>query len=172
MTIRLIGWRRGLLPAVVWVMLGLLPLRVTAYAPSVQGEPPVCCGQKGERKKPHRFNPAKFRQELSAFVTREAGLSDREAKAFFPAFFEMKEKVRSLEHQKGRALRQAATGHMSEKDCQRVLKGISALDKKVVRVEEQYTGRLSKIIGARKLVKVMSADRKFGRRMFRMMTKK
>lgn len=113
-----------------------------------------------------------FKRDLQAFIIREAGLTEKEARDFFPVYFEMKEKQRNLEHQRGRAIRQAAEGNMNERDCQRVLNEVTASDKKSQRIEAQYMERLKKIVGARKLIKVIDADRRFGRKVWKKMTNK
>lgn len=113
-----------------------------------------------------------FKRDLQAFIAREAGLSESEARAFFPVYFEMKEKQRNLEHQRGRAIRQAAEGNMNERDCQRVLNEVVASEKKSQRIEAQYMERLKKIVGARKLIRAIDADRSFGRKVWKKMTNK
>ena len=59
----------------------------------------------------------------------------------------------------------------SEYDCQRVLAEVAELQKKSLRIEQQYCTRLRKIVGACKLVKAINAERAFGRKAFKKMTK-
>lgn len=139
------------------------PCFYTDQRPSIQ--PPRKEGEK-------RFNPKKFRKDLSDFITREAGLTAAESKAFMPVFFEMKEKQREAEHQKARTITNATVSNMSNKDCKRILSQISEYSKKSQRIETQYFQRLERIVGARKLVKAINADRMFGRRIFKQMTRK
>lgn len=118
-----------------------------------------------------RFSPAQFCKDLGDFITREAGMTSAEAKEFMPIYFEMKEKQRAVEHQKARTIDNAANPNMTDKDCKRALSQISELDKKSHRIETQYQQRLERIVGARKLVKAIKADRNFGRRLFKQMTR-
>lgn len=118
-----------------------------------------------------KFNPEQFRRDLIAFISEKAGMTDEEARSFFPLFFEMREKMRNIEHQKGRVIHKVAENKLTERDCQRVLDEIIALDKKSTSVETQYLNRLKKIVGANRLLKVLNADREFGRRTFRNMTR-
>lgn len=149
------------------------------FAMSLQAKPAQCTPAPIEhgqcQRKPHcdqrrKFDPEKFKSELMKFITAEANLTVDEARRFFPVYFEMKEKMRNLEHQKERAIRLAAESNMNEKDCQRALSEKLTLEKKLLRVESQYVDRLTKIVGARKLIKVFNADRRFGRKMFQQMT--
>lgn len=114
----------------------------------------------------------KFKRDLQMFIVREAGLTEREARVFFPIYFEMKEKLRNIGHQRGRAIRKAVEENMNERDCQRVFNELVSLDKKSQRIETQYMERLKKIVGARKYLKVIDADRRFGRKVLKKMTDK
>lgn len=127
--------------------------------------------EKGKRK-PHRFNVEQFKHDLSVHIARRAGFTQEESKKFFPVFFEMKDKLRALERQKNRTLRNAAESDTNEKDCERVLELIEKLEVKSMRIEKEYMMRLRRVVGSQKLVKAMAADRVFGRRMFHQMTKK
>ena len=73
----------------------------------------------------------------------------------------MKDKQRALERQKNRTLRSASESDKNEKDCERVLELIEKLETKSLRIEKDYMKRLRSIVGARKLVKAMAADRVF-----------
>lgn len=149
-----------------------------AVATTLMQEPRGCCHnqndqcqQSPQRKDKDKFNREDFRKKLAFFMAKEAGFTADEAKQFFPIYFEMREKMRSIDRQKDRAISNVAQKNMSEKDCKRVLDEALELDKKNMRLESQYMSRLQKLVGARKLAKAIYADRCFGRRMFMKMTK-
>lgn len=146
-----------------------------AYSQHVRKGKPcaeTACGDKKRGKHPRHFDAAKFKKDFSAFVGKQARLTEDERRAFFPVFFEMQDKKRNAHRQKNRALRQAAEKNMNERDCQRVLNEVAEMDKKALRIETEYMARLRKIVGSRKLVKVLAAERKFSRSMFKQMTTK
>ncbi|MFR1987767.1 MAG: hypothetical protein ACLS29_06575 [Prevotellamassilia sp.] len=122
--------------------------------------------EKNDNQHNERCQRERFVREITTFITCEAGLTKEEAQKFFPVFFEMREKQHILERQKAKALRLAAAHNPSDRECARVLDEIERFNQKSLRIETSYTKRLEKLIGARKLVKVLSADRKFARRMF------
>lgn len=130
------------------------------------------CGQHQQKGKDKRkFDPEKFKRDLSMHIVREAGLTPAEADKFFPVYFERKEKLRGLERQKSNTLKKGSQKSMSERDCQRILDEMAELEKKTQRVEKQYVDRMRKIIGARKMVKVFLAEKSFGKKMFHQMTR-
>lgn len=116
--------------------------------------------------------PKQFSEDLKRFISREAQFTPEEARAFFPVFFEMREKQRNLERQCRNALHMAAEKNMNERDCQRILEEQDRLSKKAQRIEAQYRERLRRLVGAHKLVKALDADNKFGRCAFKQMIRK
>lgn len=164
-----------------FILLCLIGLTARACPPA-----PCCtnkaCGQApalqspGEGDKRPRgdrrpdFSPEKFRRELSAFLQREAGLSADEASRFLPVYFQMKEQLRALDHQEHTITRRAAEGQTSDRDCRRVIDQTLSLENKALRIKRQYYARLAAIVGEKKLLRVIEADNKFGRRLFRRMT--
>lgn len=136
-----------------------------------EGEVPQNHPQCPRKKGPHDFNPEKFRNDMMVYVSRAVGFTAKESKLYFSLFFEMKDKQRSIERQKGRALQRAANPNVTERDCQRVLNEIEELNAKSQRIEKQFMDRMRKRFGAKKLVKAIHADREFGRNFFRRMTK-
>ena len=74
-------------------------------------------------------------------------------------------------HKKEKAIRVAAKRPgITESECQKVIRQLNAIDEKFQKVEGTYSKRLIKIIGAKKYLKVLQADRSFGRDVFRRMT--
>lgn len=130
----------------------------------------VCQGNQQPGKGPRHFRPEQFKKELQEHITKQAALTPQESRRFFPVFFEMKDKLRNLDHQKMRALRRAAQAGSSESDCERVVKLMVQLERKRSKVYDTYMERLAKTVDYRKLVKACEADQSFGRKMFRQMT--
>lgn len=119
-----------------------------------------------------RFDPKDFRKKLQAYICGEVPLTVMQREAFFPVYFEMHEKMRSIERQKERLVRNAAKQKMNNRDCTRVLNEIDKLGQKSLNIETSYRRRLTKIVDSATLIRIMDADRRFGRRMFKMMVEK
>lgn len=115
-----------------------------------------------------RFDRERFMQDLRAYITREASLTQQEANAVFPLFFEMKAKLHDIQERINRSLARAARS-ANERDCQRTLNEIQHMKAKQQRVEAEFMKRMGKAVSSRKLVKVLVADQNFGRDRFRQM---
>lgn len=163
-------------PLALALLCALLPLSHTlpataAAQPDEGRRPHACAPATGGKERPH-FHPKAFVKELTASITRKAGLTEAEAKAFFPLFFEMKGKQRDIQRRIERSLAQGAERSMEEKDYRRLLKGVEELERKKNRVTAEYIERLSRLVGAEKTVRALSADLSFGRGQFRKMAGK
>ena len=112
-----------------------------------------------------RFSPKEFRAHLEEYVSKEAGLTASEAKAFFPLFHEMKEKQFKTQDEIFRLKRNAPAGNASDKEFANAIQKIKSLEVEKAEAEEMYYKKMCKAISARKVFLVMQAEDKFHRRM-------
>lgn len=150
-----------------------MPVRSYAAAQCPSQACPCCkdhAPRTEESREPRRerFDRERFMQDLRAYITREAGLTQQEANAVFPLLFEMKAKLHDLQERISRSLASAARS-ANERDCQRTLNEVQHMKAKQQKVEAEFMKRMGKAVSSRKLVKVLVADQNFGRDRFRQM---
>lgn len=114
-----------------------------------------------------KFNPQEFRRDFEKFVTKRAGLSEKDAKAFFPLFHEMKRQQRDIHGKIRRSMKRVGEKNLPEKDCQRILTEVFRLRKQNAELEQAYYAKFRKILSARDLLKVMEAEHQFGKERFK-----
>ena len=129
-------------------------------------------GQSAQRPGPQRgrqdFNPTEFRKKVSNFITREAGLSQREADIVFPIFFEVKGQQRELKHRIDNACQRVTSERLTERDCQRILMEVQRMNKQFGELESNLYDKLrQRGIPASKILRIKAADEKFRRTTFR-----
>lgn len=112
-----------------------------------------------------KFNPEEFRMHLERFISREAGLTGSESKAFFPLFHKMKEEQRQQQEEIFRLKRNNPANDADDKEFLSAVQKIKSLEVKKAEVEEQYYKKMCKAIPARKVYLAMKAEDKFHRRM-------
>ena len=122
--------------------------------------------QMGQNSGP-AFNPQEFRQKFESYVTKRAALSPAEARAFFPLFHKMKTKEREIRDKIKRMLYRVQTERVSNTDCQRILQEVLRLRQQKSDLEQRSYRDFSRVLSAEKLLRVMEAERAFGREMFR-----
>lgn len=132
---------------VITALMALFAIGLWAQAPG-QGKP--------------RFDPKEFQQRMEAELTRQAGLTPEEARAFFPIYKEMKEKQRNI----------GVQIHRLKKECQAdeaayaaTIAKIKQLQVESAQLEQNYYKRLVEAVPASKVFKVMKAEDDFHRRM-------
>ena len=104
-------------------------------------------------------------QHLEGFISKEAGLTASEGKAFFPLFHEMKEKQRKIQDEIFRLKRNSPACNASDKEFANAIQKIKNLEVEKAETEEMYYKKMCKAISARKVFLVMRAEDKFHRRM-------
>lgn len=159
--------------ALLLLFIGWPTSSVAATQCPTQSKP--CCKGNGVRSdeprepRHERFSRERFMQDLRAYITREAGLSQQEANAVFPLFFEMKAKMHDLQERINRSLGNAARRSSNERDCQRTLNEMTHMKAKQQKLEADFMKRMAKTVSSQKLVKILVADQNFGRDRFRQM---
>lgn len=135
------------------------------------------CAQPHDRMEPPRekprkpgdrpFNPEEFRKNFEKYIIQKAGLLPSEAQRFFPLFHELRQQQRSVQGKIRKALSRIDKEKLSDSDCERILAEIHRLQKQHNNLEIKYNEKFKKALPARKLLKVIKAEREFGRDMFR-----
>lgn len=117
-------------------------------------------------QKRRKIDPEEFHKKLEAFITSEARLTEAEARAFFPMFYELKKQQRVYHTKIAQASRRVRKENLSEKECEKILTSIRKWKKQAMELELSYYDKWRKVLPASKIVKVLEADRFFGRKMF------
>ena len=112
-----------------------------------------------------------FRAKRVAYITKEANLTDEEAKAFWPVCNEMEEKKFELNRnirQEIRKIReeQRAEKNISDAEYDRLINLIQDSKVKEAELEREYIKKIRRIIPAEKVFKYQRAESKFAREAF------
>jgi hypothetical protein len=107
-----------------------------------------------------KFDPAKFEAEQQQFITKAAGLTDREAARFFPLFREMQAKQRAIyERQRKLGFKKPA----DEKGCAESIRQRDQIDLELKQIQQNYHNKFLRVIPASKLWEVLQAEDRFFR---------
>lgn len=117
---------------------------------------------------PGGFNPQKFEKELQQFIIREAGLTPAESARFFPLFEEMQKKQRQL-FDEMRFMRFVNTS--DDKASLKAIRKMDDIDLQIKKLQQQYHVKFCKVLPAGKVLRIIQADEKFHRRIFKRFVK-
>lgn len=102
--------------------------------------------------------------ELHSFITKEANLTDKESKAFFPLFDEMMDKQRKMFEAARKWPRDKTVDDKTAKEIITRRDQIEIDQKKLM---QTYHAKFMKVLPARKVLLIIKAEDKFHRRMLR-----
>lgn len=111
-----------------------------------------------------KFSPEKFQADLEAYITKEAKLTDEEAKRFFPLFREMHLKQRGIYSR----MHKVGIGKPDdEKKCAAAIQERDKLDIELRQLSQSYHKKMLQVIPASKLYDVIKAENGFHRQMMK-----
>ena len=111
-----------------------------------------------------KFSPEKFQADLEAYITKEAKLTDEEAKKFFPLFREMHQKQRGIY---ARMQKVGIGKPADEKKCAAAIQERDKLDIELRQLSQNYHKKMMQVIPASKLYDVINAENGFHRQMMK-----
>jgi len=120
--------------------------------------------QQQQQQAPNRiaqFSPTEYWNQQKAFFTEKAGLTEDEAKAFFPVYNELQQKKRELNREMRRIMREAAGAQATEDQSLKAIDSMAETNIKIAELEKEYLQRFKKILPASKILKVQNAEEQF-----------
>lgn len=146
------------------------------YAPSVSATTADDGSVKWTAIRPAQKQPRDDRHKerkkmFEDFVAREAGLTKEEAAVFFPLLHEFHMQRRDINRKIRRATRRVQQEKLSDRECSKLLDEIVRLKRSSVSLEEKYIHMWEQKISPAKVLKVIDAEHRFGRQMFRRVIK-
>lgn len=138
-------------------LLLLFALISTAIFAQNKGDVTLSGGARG-------FNKQEFRQRTQEFITKEASLTQEEAKVFFPIYNEYKDKQRQM-HISINKLKKNAPQNNDEKAYEKCLMEMASLNAQMAGLDSIYYKKICKVISAEKFFKILNIEDRMYRRM-------
>ena len=110
------------------------------------------------------FNKQEFRQRMQDYITKEANLTQEEAKAFFPIYNEYKDKQRQI-HMSINKLKKNTPNNNDEKAYEKCLMEMAELNAQMAGLDSVYYKKICKAISAEKFFKILNIEDRMHRKM-------
>ena len=110
------------------------------------------------------FNKQEFRLRMQDYITKEANLTQEEAKAFFPIYNEYKDKQRQI-HMSINKLKKNTPNNNDEKAYEKCLMEMAELNAQMAGLDSVYYKKICKAISAQKFFKIMNIEDRMHRKM-------
>lgn len=113
---------------------------------------------KGER---HRFSPEQFQAKQRGYITEKTKLTQEEADAFFPLFFELQKEKFRIEHEARSKVIKERGQKLTDEQCKELLINGADARIKIAELEKEYIAKYLNAVSAKKLLDIQRAERSF-----------
>lgn len=110
-----------------------------------------------------RLTKEEFKARQQAFITEYAQLTETEAEAFFPLYFELQERKRELNEEIWNLLKTGNEKNINEKKYEEILEGVYDTRLSIDRLEKSYFEKFKKVLSFKKIYMVQKAEMRFHR---------
>ncbi len=114
-----------------------------------------------------RLSKEEFRAKQQAYIVEKAGLTEQEAAAFFPLYFELQDRKKELNDEAWKLMRQGKDENTSEKQYEEIMEGVYDARISANRLEKTYFEKFKKILSCKKIYLVQKAEMRFHRDMLK-----
>lgn len=118
-----------------------------------------------------RFSPEQFQAKQRGYITEKAKLTQEEADAFFPLFFELqKEKFRIEREARGKVIKERGQ-KLTDEQCKELLINNADAHIKIAEIEKEYIAKYLKAVSAKKLLDIQRAEGSFQNHMLKSLSR-
>lgn len=120
----------------------------------------------------NKMSREEFKAKQQAFLTQRAGLTEQEAKEFFPVYFELQDKKKELNDKAWDVMRQGKKPETTEKEYEKILDEVARLRIAADETELEYLKKFKKMLSSKKLYLIKKGELKFHRELLKPMKNK
>lgn len=125
-------------------------------------------GQQGGRR---RFSPEQFQAKQRSYIVEKAKLTQEEADAFFPLFFELQKEKFRIEHEARSKVIKERGQRLTDEQCKELLMNNADARIKIAELEKEYITKYLKAVSAKKLLDIQRAERSFQNHMLKSLSR-
>ena len=119
-----------------------------------------------------KLSKEEFRNMQEKFISEKAKLTKKEAKQFFPLYFELQDKKTSLNKEAWKKLRKGKEKKVSETEYSQLVEDIIETRIQIDKLDLEYIRKYKKILSAKKIFEIQRAEMKFHRELLKPKKKK
>lgn len=114
-----------------------------------------------------RLTKEEFRNKQKAYIMEKAGLTEEEATAFFPLYFDLQDKKQQLNDEAWKLMREGKQDGVSEERYTEILESVYDARISADKLEKTYFSKFKKILSSKKIYLVQQAEMRFHRDLLR-----
>lgn len=113
------------------------------------------------------LSPDEFKTKQKAFITEKADLTQAEADKFFPIYFELQEKKKTLNDKAWKLMRKGKDEKMTDAEYEKVILQVYDLRIESDQLDKSYYTKFKKILSPKKIFMVQRAETRFHRELLK-----
>ena len=116
-----------------------------------------------------KYSKQEFRAKKEAYLKEKAGLTDQEAKKFFPLYFQLEDLKKDVN---GKAWAKARTGenpNTTEEEYENIIDTYFNVQVQAAALDKEYIEKFRTVLSAKKIYMIYRAEIKFNRNMLKIM---
>ena len=145
---------------------------LTALLVIVMATLSVTAQNKPQRENGRRFSPEQFQTKQREYITDKAKLTQQEAEAFFPIFFELQKEKFNIEQEARSKVIKERGQKLNDEQLKEMLNNNADAKIKTAQLEKEYITKYLQAVPARKLLEIQRAERSFQSHLIKTMTHK
>lgn len=118
-----------------------------------------------DTKRRERLTPEQFQNKQQEYLAKVAELSEQEAKEFFPLYFEMKQKQKTMQDEAWKLFREGRSNNAKESSYKEINDAFTESQLNSARLEKEYLEKFRKVLPDKKIFLIRSAEMGFRRDM-------
>ena len=124
--------------------------------------------QAQDKKKPG-FTKEEFRARQEAYLTQKAEITQEEATKFFPIYFELQDRKKTVNDKAWEQARKGKNPKTTDAEYEQIIEGIVKARIEADKLDLEYLQRFKKILSPKKIYKLQRAEIKFHRDILKIM---
>lgn len=127
----------------------------------------VMCSQSIQAQKAKCLSKEEFRAKQEAFLTEQAALTEKEAKQFFPLYFELQDKKHEYNKKGWKMMREGKQENLSDDEQMALIEEVIKTKIKVNELDLQYIHKYKAFLPAKKIYRIQQAEMRFHRELLK-----
>lgn len=119
-----------------------------------------------------KLSKEEFRNIQEKFITEKANLTTKEAKQFFPLYFELQDRKTALNKEAWKKIRKVKEENVSESEYGQLIEDVIETRIQIDKLDLEYVRKYKKILSAKKIFEIQRAEMKFHRELLKPKKKK
>ena len=115
----------------------------------------------------NKLSKEEFRARQEAFITENAQLTPKEAKEFFPLYFELQDKKSAHNREAWQEMRKGKQPNLSEEEYARIIETVIQTRITVDQLDLEYIRKYKKFLSAKKIYDIQRAEMKLHRHLLK-----